>query len=97
MIPNGIILGFSSRQVRPRRPRDLQLRANAKGNPMDKYFRPEIVRATARTGEVLHISGIRSHAPALGGSVVPPWPRQDGWQRHLNAAAGTGKEGKPKP
>lgn len=64
---------------------------------MDKCFRPEIVRATARTGEVLHISGIRSHAPALGGSVVPPWPRQDGWQRHLNAAASTGKEGKPKP
>mgnify|MGYP003580397878 CR=1 FL=1 len=45
---------------------------------MDKCFRPEIVRA-ARTGEVLHISGIRSHAPALGASVRAPWPRQPAW------------------
>jgi len=61
---------------------------------MDKCFRPEVV-GPAKGGEVVHISGIRSHAPALGGAVVPPWPRQDAWQRRLNAATGAGKAGKP--
>lgn len=58
---------------------------------MDKCFRPGVVRAAARTGEVLHISGIRSHAPALSGSVTPPWPRQPAWHR---LRAGAGKAGK---
>ena len=61
---------------------------------MDKCFRLELVGPPAK-GEVVHISGIRSHAPALGGSVAPPWPRQDGWQRRLNAAVDSGKEGRP--
>jgi len=61
---------------------------------MDKCFRLELV-APAKSGEVVHISGIRSHAPALGGSVTPPWPRQDGWRRRLNSTVATGKEGKP--
>jgi len=62
---------------------------------MDKCYRLELVGPPAKSGEVVHISGIRSHAPALGGSVVPPWPRQDGWQRRLSAAAQIEKEGKP--
>ena len=59
---------------------------------MDKCFRPEIVPAT-RTGEVLHISGIRSHATALGASVTPPWPRQPAWPL-LRKSAAAGKAGK---
>jgi hypothetical protein len=61
---------------------------------MNKCFRPEIVRATAGAGEVLHISGIRSHAPALGAAVVPPWPRQPAWHL-LRETAEAGKAGKP--
>jgi hypothetical protein len=92
MIPIGIITRSVGAMSDPRLAGS---QANAKGKSLDKCFRPEIVRASARTGEVLHISGIRSHAPALGGSVAPPWPRQDGWQRRLNAAAYAGKERKP--
>jgi len=61
---------------------------------MDKCFRLELV-GPVKGGEVVHISGIRSHAPALGASVVPPWPRQDGWQRRLHVPPRTGKKGTP--
>jgi len=60
---------------------------------MNKCFRPEIVPATARGGEVRHISGIRSHGPALNAAVTPPWPRQPAWHllRRTAAASRTGK------
>lgn len=60
---------------------------------MDKCFRLELV-GPVKSGEVVHISGIRSHAPALGAAVVPPWPRQGGWQRRLNVASHAGRRGK---
>jgi len=62
---------------------------------MDKCFRFEIVGVTATRGEVCHISGIRSHPPALTGSVAPPWPRQVAWQALLRQLNGAGKAGKP--
>ena len=61
---------------------------------MDKCFRLELVAPPATGDKVIHISGIRSHAPALGASVAAPWPRQDAWQRRLNAAVDIGREGK---
>ena len=33
--------------------------------------------------EVLHLSGIRSHGPAEGRPVGPPWPRQVDWRAFL--------------
>ena len=33
--------------------------------------------------EVLHITGIRSHGPAEGRPVGPPWPRQVDWREYL--------------
>jgi hypothetical protein len=61
---------------------------------MDKCFRLELVGPPATSDKVIHISGIRSHAPTPGGSVAAPWPRQDAWQRRLNAAVNAEKEGK---
>ena len=62
---------------------------------MDKCFRLELVSPPATSNNVIHISGIRTHAPALSGSVAAPWPRQYGWQRRLNAAVDLGREEKP--
>lgn len=61
---------------------------------MDKCFRLELVVPPATSDKVIHISGIRSHAPALSASVAAPWPRQDGWQRWLDAAD-IKRQGKP--
>ena len=61
---------------------------------MDKCFRL-IVGATAKRGEVCHISGIRSHPPALIASVAPPWPPQVAWQAQLRRMNSDRKTGKP--
>ena len=92
MIPVGIMPG-SPRNVDPPPRRGSQVSPTAK-DVMEKCFRPEIVRPRPR-GEVVHISGIRSHPPALGGSVVPPWPRQGAWQSRLRQALGAGGAAKP--
>lgn len=60
---------------------------------MDKSFRLEVVREAA--GEVVHISGIRSHAPAIAGEVAPPWPIQDAWRARLRRNIDAGKAAKP--
>lgn len=61
---------------------------------MDKHFRLEIVRDQV-AGEVVHISGIRSHGPAIGGDVTPPWPNQHAWRTRLRQSTAAGKAGKP--
>jgi hypothetical protein len=61
---------------------------------MDKCFRLKIVRGAA-SGEVLHISGIRSHGPATAGDVAPPWPSQHAWRTRLRQIVDASKAGKP--
>jgi hypothetical protein len=61
---------------------------------MDKCFRLEVVRDQV-AGEVVHISGIRSHGQAAGGDVAPPWPPQGSWRARLRQSTDAGKAGKP--
>jgi len=61
---------------------------------MDKCFRLKVVRDLVAR-EVVHISGIRSHGPAVGGDVAPPWPPQGSWRARLRQSVDAGKAGKP--
>jgi hypothetical protein len=40
--------------------------------------------ASTTTSNVIHISGIRSHGPAVGGAVTGPWPRQAEWRKLMH-------------
>ena len=60
---------------------------------MDKCFRLEVVRDLV-AWNVVHISGIRSHGPAAGADVAPPWPIQNSWRRRLRRSIDAGKAGK---
>jgi len=83
MIPTGIILRRSS-----------ILRVNSQRTFMDKCFKLAVVRDLVAR-EVVHISGIRSHGPATGADVAPPWPPQDSWRARLRQGIAAGKAGKP--
>ena len=61
---------------------------------MDKCFKLEVVRDQVAR-EVVHISGIRSHGPAAGADVAPPWPLQDSWRARLRQSIAAGKAGQP--
>ena len=61
---------------------------------MDKCFSLPVVRDPV-ADKVVHISGIRSHGPAAGGDVAPPWPSQDAWRARLRRGIDAGKAGRP--
>jgi hypothetical protein len=69
-------------------------RVNPRKDVMDKCFRLKVVRDRV-AGEVVHISGIRSHGPAAGADVAPPWPMQRSWRTRLRQSIDAGKAGKP--
>jgi hypothetical protein len=39
-----------------------------------------VIAGTNNTSNVIHISGIRSHGPALGGAAIGVWPRRHEWR-----------------
>jgi hypothetical protein len=61
---------------------------------MDRCFKLQVVRDPV-AGEVVHISGIRSHGPAAGRNVAAPWPPQGSWRARLRQSIDAGKAGKP--
>jgi hypothetical protein len=46
-----------------------------------------LVPATASASNVIHISGIRSHGPAVGAALTRPWLRQTEWRNLMRRIA----------